>query len=63
MGMGMGMGMGKERMRMGKRRKWDWGAVGRECVIPAGVIYFVMAWVGLVRWEIVMGGEVGRCGG
>ncbi|KAH8105232.1 N-glycosylation protein-domain-containing protein [Cristinia sonorae] len=43
----------KERMKMGRRRKWDWGAVGAKCALPAGVLYFVMAWVEVLRreWE------------
>ncbi|KAI0078009.1 hypothetical protein K474DRAFT_1684013 [Panus rudis PR-1116 ss-1] len=41
----------KERMKMSRRRKWDWGAVGAKCALPAGLIYFVMAWVEVLRRE------------
>lgn len=47
----------KERMKMGRRRKWDWGAVLAKCALPAGVVYFVMAWVEVLRREF----EEGRC--
>ena len=32
-------------------RRWDWGEVGVKCVLPAGVLYFVMAWVEQFRRE------------
>lgn len=43
----------EEWMKMGRRRRWDWGTVGRQCALPAGVVYFVMAWAGLLlkEWE------------
>lgn len=44
---------------MGRRRKWDWSAVGRECALPAGIIYFVMAWVEVLRREFESGRGVG----
>ncbi|KZT01933.1 uncharacterized protein LAESUDRAFT_763211, partial [Laetiporus sulphureus 93-53] len=45
-------GMREEWMRL-RRRRWDWGAVGRKCVLPAGIVYFVMAWAEMLRreWE------------
>lgn len=36
-------------------RKWDWGIVLRVCILPAGCLYLVMAWIGAWRRE------VGRC--
>lgn len=33
------------------RRRWDWNAVLHECALPAGVVYFVMAWVLALRHE------------
>ena len=33
------------------RRKWDWGAVARECVLPASAVYIVMAWMAVLRRE------------
>ncbi|KAF9481445.1 hypothetical protein BDN70DRAFT_905242 [Pholiota conissans] len=34
-------------------RRWDWREVGVKCVLPAGVVYFVMAWADQLRreWE------------
>ncbi|OAX32189.1 hypothetical protein K503DRAFT_702421 [Rhizopogon vinicolor AM-OR11-026] len=32
-------------------RRWDWGVVARVCMLPAGCLYFVMAWVGAWRRE------------
>ncbi|CAL1702624.1 unnamed protein product [Somion occarium] len=43
--------VGKEKMKMSRRRKWDWGAVGVKCALPAGMIYFLMAWVEILRRE------------
>ncbi|KAF9530117.1 N-glycosylation protein-domain-containing protein [Crepidotus variabilis] len=34
-------------------RRWDWKDVGLKCVLPAGVLYFVMALVGEVRREFL----------
>ncbi|KAG8214737.1 hypothetical protein J3R82DRAFT_9826 [Butyriboletus roseoflavus] len=33
-------------------RKWDWGVVARVCMLPAGCLYFVMAWIGAWRREV-----------
>ena len=40
-------GMREEWMRLRRR------AVGRKCVLPAGIVYFVMAWAQMLRreWE------------
>jgi len=35
-------------------RRWDWGEVGVQCMLPAGMVYFVMAWAGALRREFVM---------
>ena len=37
------------------QRRWDWGVVGRQCALPAGAVYFVMAWAQLLvrEWERV----------
>ncbi|KAF8872625.1 N-glycosylation protein-domain-containing protein [Infundibulicybe gibba] len=34
-------------------RRWNWKEVGVKCVLPAGVVYFVMAWAEQLRreWE------------
>ena len=34
-------------------RRWDWKEVSIKCVLPAGVMYFVMAWAEQLRreWE------------
>lgn len=34
-------------------RRWDWPLVMRTCVLPAAMVYFVMAWVGELRREVV----------
>ncbi|CAA7263736.1 unnamed protein product [Cyclocybe aegerita] len=34
-------------------RRWDWREVGIHCMLPAGVLYFVMAWAEQVRREWV----------
>ncbi|EPQ53263.1 hypothetical protein GLOTRDRAFT_111916 [Gloeophyllum trabeum ATCC 11539] len=36
---------------MGERR-WDWGAVGWKCALPVGVVYFIMAWAGVLKTEM-----------
>ena len=36
------------------RRRWNWNAVLRECALPAGIVYFVMAWVLALRHEFDM---------
>lgn len=35
-------------------RRWDWKEVSIKCVLPAGVMYFVMAWAEQLRreWEL-----------
>ncbi|EIM84834.1 uncharacterized protein STEHIDRAFT_140381 [Stereum hirsutum FP-91666 SS1] len=48
--------LGWKRRTLGGRwggRRWDWPEVIRECAVPMGVCYFVMAWVEVVRreWE------------
>jgi len=35
-----------------RRRRWDWREVSIKCVLPAGVLYFVMAWAGELRREL-----------
>jgi len=32
-------------------RKWDWVIVARVCMLPAGCLYFVMAWIAAWRRE------------
>ncbi|KAJ7747611.1 N-glycosylation protein-domain-containing protein [Mycena maculata] len=32
-------------------RRWDWREVGIQCMLPAGVLYFVMAWAEQLRRE------------
>ncbi|KAF4622586.1 hypothetical protein D9613_009238 [Agrocybe pediades] len=32
-------------------RRWDWREVGVKCVLPAGIVYFVMAWAEQLRRE------------
>jgi len=32
-------------------RRWDWREVGIQCMLPAGVVYFVMAWAEQLRRE------------
>jgi len=32
-------------------RRWDWKEVSLKCVLPAGVLYFIMAWFGELRRE------------
>ncbi|KAH9929203.1 N-glycosylation protein-domain-containing protein [Fomitopsis serialis] len=46
-------GMREEWIKL-RRRRWDWNEVIRKCVLPAGVIYFVMAWADMLRreWEL-----------
>jgi hypothetical protein len=40
-----------EETRKSVGRRWDWGVVARACMLPAGCLYFVMAWVGAWRRE------------
>lgn len=35
-----------------RKRRWDWREVSIRCVLPAGILYFVMAWVGELRREL-----------
>lgn len=35
-----------------KNRRWDWKEVSMECLLPLGLIYFVVAWGELIRREI-----------
>lgn len=32
-------------------RRWDWRIVAKVCMLPAGCLYFVMAWIGAWRRE------------
>jgi hypothetical protein len=32
-------------------RRWDWSEVGVQCMLPAGLVYFVMAWAEALRRE------------
>ncbi|KAF8804173.1 hypothetical protein BYT27DRAFT_7214247 [Phlegmacium glaucopus] len=32
-------------------RRWNWKEVGLKCVLPAGVLYFIMAWAEQLRRE------------
>ncbi len=38
--------------RLGPRR-WDWGEVGRKCVLPAGFLYFITTWLLLLKGELL----------
>ncbi|KAF8183631.1 N-glycosylation protein-domain-containing protein [Pholiota molesta] len=44
-------------------RRWDWREVGVKCVLPAGVVYFVMAWAEQLRreWEVFPAPAAGVC--
>ena len=33
-------------------RRWDWGEVGVKCMLPAGCVYFMMAWAEMIRREV-----------
>lgn len=37
-------------------RRWDWREVGVKCALPAGVVYFIMAWAEQLRRELAVGG-------
>ncbi|KAJ7595123.1 N-glycosylation protein-domain-containing protein [Mycena floridula] len=43
-----------ERWRGGKwgGRRWDWRQVGIKCMLPVGMLYFVMAWAEQIRREL-----------
>ncbi|KAH9933973.1 N-glycosylation protein-domain-containing protein [Epithele typhae] len=43
----------EELMRRGKRRVWDWAQVLTRCALPAGVVYFAMAWALAVRADVL----------
>ncbi|KAF9236505.1 hypothetical protein BU15DRAFT_89121 [Melanogaster broomeanus] len=43
--------MGEE-MRKLTGRRWDWSVVIRVCMLPAGCLYFAMAWIGAWRREV-----------
>ncbi|KAN0087741.1 hypothetical protein V8E55_006362 [Tylopilus felleus] len=43
--------IGGEETRKLTGRKWDWGIVARKCMLPAGCLYVVMAWIGAWRRE------------
>ncbi|TFK25900.1 hypothetical protein FA15DRAFT_589546 [Coprinopsis marcescibilis] len=36
-----------------RERRWDWKKVGLRCILPTGLLYFIMAWaeVGRREWE------------
>ena len=38
-------------------RRWDWREVGVKCVLPCGVVDFIMAWAEELRRELA----AGRC--
>lgn len=35
-------------------RRWDWQEVGIKCVLPAGIVYFIMAWAEVLRREFAL---------
>jgi hypothetical protein len=35
-----------------RKRRWDWREVSIKCVLPAGLLYFIMAWAGELRREL-----------
>ncbi|KAG1787366.1 uncharacterized protein HD556DRAFT_1409769 [Suillus plorans] len=41
---------GEETRKLAGRR-WDWCVVAKVCMLPAGCLYFVMAWIGAWRRE------------
>ncbi|RPD53098.1 hypothetical protein L226DRAFT_548601 [Lentinus tigrinus ALCF2SS1-7] len=43
----------EELLRKSRRRRWDWGLVGVEAALPAGLVYFVMAWALVLRREFM----------
>ncbi|KAG8850836.1 hypothetical protein FRB96_009573 [Tulasnella sp. 330] len=43
------------RMRIRRKRRWDWTKVYRKCVLPASVVYVVMAWSMLLDRELTKG--------
>ena len=38
-------------------RRWDWKEVSVKCVLPAGIVYFVMAWAEQLRREWALAGS------
>ncbi|EKM77255.1 hypothetical protein AGABI1DRAFT_130671 [Agaricus bisporus var. burnettii JB137-S8] len=38
--------------RWRRKRRWDWREVSIRCVLPAGVLYFIMAWASELRREL-----------
>ena len=54
-GTGVGVGVGGAELKRRYRRRWDWNAVLRECALPAGIVYFVMAWTLVLRHEFAEG--------
>jgi hypothetical protein len=55
----------KRRRRRGRKRYkerwWDWKEVGLKCMLPTGLVYFLMAWaeVGRREWGTWYGGYDG----
>lgn len=43
----------EELLRKGRHRRWNWGQVGAKCAMPAGLVYFVMAWAVVLRREFM----------
>jgi hypothetical protein len=41
----------RRKFKWNTSRRWDWKEVGIKCVLPAGMVYFVMAWLGEMRRE------------
>ncbi|KAL4080950.1 hypothetical protein J3A83DRAFT_4203577 [Scleroderma citrinum] len=41
-----------EEVRKSSGRRWNWGIVARVCMLPAGVLYLLMAWIGVWRREV-----------
>ncbi|KAF7798777.1 hypothetical protein EIP86_010002 [Pleurotus ostreatoroseus] len=42
---------GEACLKRRSRRRWDWPAVVRACVLPACAVYVVMAWAAVLRRE------------
>lgn len=41
----------RRKFKWNSSRRWDWKEVGMKCVLPGGMVYFVMAWLGEMRRE------------